>query len=122
MAGRAGDAAVAAAAAAAAASSSAAAAAAEGSAAAPPPGESEADRRARRLAEVPEALREALGQMGAAEAEVALAFFNKEGLEGRTGSAQLVLETEAGGEAQIVLKLNYEERSWKRVRKKVKAA
>ena len=32
------------------------------------------------------------------------------------------LEVEASGEAQIVLKLDYDGRSWKRVRKKIKAA
>ena len=91
-----------------------------GEAAAAAPAESSEARRERRLGEVPEALREALRSLEPAVAEPALAFFAKE-LEGRTGAEQIVLETEADGQAQIVLKLDFEGKSWKRVRKKIKA-
>ena len=56
------------------------------------------------------------------EAEPALAFFSLD-FGGRSGAHQLVLETEPGeGGAQIVLKLDFDGQTWKRVRKKARAA
>ena len=77
---------------------------------------------ARRFDAVPDALRDALRKLAPADAEPALAFFSLD-FGGRSGAHQLVLETEPGeGGAQIVLKLDFDGQTWKRVRKKARAA
>ena len=73
---------------------------------------------AKRWEPVPEALRDALRKLPEAEAAPALAFFGMD-LGGHTGVTQLVLEREEGG-MQIVLKLDFDAKSWKRVRKRSK--
>ena len=72
---------------------------------------------AQRFAAVPDALRDALRKLAPPDVETALAFFAME-FGGRVGVHQLVLETEAG--ADVVLKLDFDERAWKRVRKKTR--
>lgn len=74
---------------------------------------------ARRFEAVPDALRDALRKLEPSDAEPALAFFALD-FGGRVGSEQVVLETEEGG-AQIVLKLDFDGQTWKRVRKKGRA-
>ena len=72
---------------------------------------------------VPEGLREALQRLEGAEPESvkpALAFFAQD-FGGRTGTHQIVLEGDGEG-GSIVLKLDFEGQTWKRVRKKAKAA
>ena len=80
--------------------------------------------RERRLAAVPSALQDALRRLEPTAAEPALAFFGLD--EGWSGPHQIVLETEPAGSdgsyAEIVLKLNFDEKAWKRVRKKGKVA
>ena len=89
--------------------------------------ESEEESRRRRLLSVPETLRDALSRLEPQEVEPALAFFGMS-FGGRSGSHQLVLESErvAEGEGegamQIVLKLDFDARTWKRVRKRARAA
>ena len=76
---------------------------------------------------MPETLRDALSRLEPQEVEPALAFFGMS-FGGRSGSHQLVLESErvAEGEGegamQIVLKLDFDARTWKRVRKRARAA
>ena len=60
---------------------------------------------------------DALRKLAPPDVETALAFFAME-FGGRVGVHQLVLETEAG--ADVVLKLDFDERAWKRVRKKTR--
>lgn len=68
-----------------------------------------------RLAAVPEALHEAVGGLGAPDQQLVIAFFERE--PGGSGQHEIVLQTEASG-SMIVLKLDFEGRTWKRVRRK----
>ena len=79
-------------------------------------------------AAIPEALKGSLSDISAEELAVVQAFFRLEGREARlTGTRQIILERErrdggeagSGSETQIVLKLDFDSYSWKRVRKKV---
>ncbi|KOO26407.1 hypothetical protein Ctob_004548 [Chrysochromulina tobinii] len=88
---------------------------ADESAAAPP--ENPEARRDRRLGQVPDALRDALRAVEPDVAEPALAFFCLDG--GHSGARELVLEAD-GDMHEIVLKLDFEAKAWKRVRRKVK--
>ena len=88
---------------------------ADESAAAPP--ENPEVRRDRRLGQVPDALRDALRAVEPEVAEPALAFFCLDG--GHSGAQELVLEAD-GDTHEIVLKLDFEAKAWKRVRRKVK--
>ena len=88
---------------------------ADESAAAPP--ENPEARRDRRLGQVPDALRDALRAVEPDVAEPALAFFCLDG--GHSGAQELVLEAN-GDMHEIVLKLDFEAKAWKRVRRKVK--
>ena len=88
---------------------------ADKSAAAPP--EDPEARRDRRLGHVPEALRDALRAVEPHLAEPALAFFCLDG--GHSGAREVVLEAD-GDMHEIVLKLDFEAKAWKRVRRKVK--
>jgi hypothetical protein len=88
---------------------------ADESAAAPP--ENPEARRDRRLGQVPDALRDALRAVEPEVAEPALAFFCLDG--GHSGARELVLEAD-GDTHEIVLKLDFEAKAWKRVRRKVK--
>jgi hypothetical protein len=88
---------------------------ADESAAAPP--ENPEVRRDRRLGQVPDALRDALRAVEPEVAEPALAFFCLDG--GHSGARELVLEAD-GDMHEIVLKLDFEAKAWKRVRRKVK--
>ena len=88
---------------------------ADKSAAAPP--EDPEARRDRRLGQVPDALRDALRAVEPHLAEPALAFFCLDG--GHSGARELVLEAD-GDMHEIVLKLDFEAKAWKRVRRKVK--
>ena len=85
-------------------------------------GGSSEQRREQRLAAVPSALQDALRRLDPTVAEPALAFFSLD--EGQSGSHQIVLETEQPGSdgsyAEIILKLDFDAKSWKRVRKKGK--
>ena len=76
-----------------------------------------------KLGAVPEALRDALRALPGEQMGMALAFFNQE--KGKhTGQHAIVLEVEKGAaegeEVQIVLKLDFDAATWKRVRKKVR--
>ena len=70
-------------------------------------------------APVPESLREALAAVSEADRALALAFF-RQGFGGRAGAHEVTLSSDADG--RVVLKLDFDAKSWKRVRKKVKAA
>ena len=84
-----------------------------------PPPESAEEVRARRLAAVPDALRDAVAKLDPDVSEPALAFFGMAFGPERTGMEQIVLETD-WDDAQVVLKLDFEGKTWKRVRKKAK--
>ena len=79
-------------------------------------------KRLERLERAPEVLREALRRLDPAVAEPALAFFAEEPEAPSSGSHQIVLETDTESGTQIVLKLEFEGQTWKRVRKKAKKA
>lgn len=86
------------------------------------------------MAAVPEALQSALRDLPLADMALVLAFFNRKG--GHSGQHQIVLAVEesakpaaeegdgaaeAGAEeVQILLKLDFEAETWKRVRKRVR--
>jgi hypothetical protein len=92
------------------------------------PKETAEARRERRLSAVPDVLRDALRKLEPDVAEPALAFFSLDGGGNPLGMHHIVLETEepvANAEverlpAQIVLKLDFDAQTWKRVRKKGK--
>jgi hypothetical protein len=75
--------------------------------------------------EVPELLREALAALNATERAVAFDFFAQR--SGRSGTSEMVLQTESirdevsgavVAESHVVLKLNFDTWTWKRVRRK----
>ena len=70
-------------------------------------------------ATVPESLREALAAVSEADRALALAFFRQD-FGGRAGAHEVTLSSDADG--RVVLKLDFDAKSWKRVRKKAKAA
>ena len=70
-----------------------------------------------RLGQVPDALRDAVAAVDPEVAEPALAFFCLDG--GHSGTRELVLKAD-GDMHEIVLKLDFEAKAWKRVRRKVK--
>ena len=65
------------------------------------------------------ALRDAVAKLDPDVSEPALAFFGMAFGPERTGMEQIVLETD-WDDAQVVLKLDFEGKTWKRVRKKAK--
>ena len=78
---------------------------------------------------MPDVLHDALRHVGVAERELALRFFRQEGGGAGIGTKEVILSTEtkedeSSGQpvpvANVVLKLDFETWSWKRVRKKVK--
>ena len=79
-------------------------------------------RRERQLQAVPEPLRASICRLDPEVSEPAFAFFALEHA-GRTGTHQIILETEGDSGAEqmaIVLKLDFDTQSWKRVRKKAR--
>ena len=66
-----------------------------------------------------DALRDAVAKLDPDVSEPALAFFGMAFGPERTGLEQIVLETD-WDDAQGVLKLDFEGKTWKRVRKKAK--
>jgi hypothetical protein len=70
-----------------------------------------------RFEQVPETVRDALRKLDEGTAAPALAFFSQ-AFGGRAGAHQIVLETDAHDGSQIVLKLDFDNATWKRVRKR----